>query len=101
MKPGEMFYNPRILGYKALLDLLSPEYMRDWHGKRSPIQVMLPNGHLLCIDYKYTDKENGWVVTGEAPKITVSPSINSLCKPGYHGWLKDGVLGEDLEGRTY
>jgi hypothetical protein len=62
---------------------------------------MLPNNHLLCVDYKYTGKENGWVVTGEAPNITTMPSINSFANPGYHGWLKDGILSDDLEGRKY
>ena len=99
MKPGDMFFNPRILEYKPLMDMLSPEYMRDWFGKRPPIQVMLPNNHLWCADYKFTGKEHGWVVTGEAPNITTMPSINSSAKPGYHGWLKNGILSDDVEGR--
>lgn len=101
LKPGDMIYNPRMLEYKVLFDLLSPEYIRDWHGKRPPIQVILPNGHLLCVDYKFSGKEHGWVVTGEAPNITLSPSINSLSNPGYHGWLQNGILNDDLEGRAY
>ena len=31
----------------------------------------------------------GWTRTGIPPRITVSPSI---LQPGYHGWLRDGVL---------
>jgi len=101
MKPGDMFYNSRILEYKPLMDMLSPEYIRDWHGKRPPIQVMLPNNHLWCVDYKFSGKENGWTVTGDAPNITTMPSINSLCVNGYHGWLQNGILTDDIEGRTY
>ena len=46
----------------------------------------------------------GWERTGEPPKITVRPSIlshPSKMRQGYHGWLTDGVLSDDLEGRTY
>jgi hypothetical protein len=31
----------------------------------------------------------GWRRTGEPPHLTVNPSINM---PGFHGWLKNGIL---------
>lgn len=82
---------------------LSPEYKRDWFGKRAPLFVETPAG-TWCVDAVSTDghgnnNNHGWTVTGEAPTITAHPSINI---PGvYHGWLTDGILSDDIEGRTY
>ncbi len=82
---------------------LSPEYRRDWYGKRSPLFVMTPAGP-WCVDAQSTDGNgnftgHGWTVTGLPPNITVSPSINF---PGsYHGWLTDGVLSGDIDGRKF
>lgn len=42
---------------------------------------------------------DGWKVTGTPPKLTVQPSINY--EGSYHGYLKDGVVGDDVEGRKY
>lgn len=83
--------------------LLSPEYRRDWMGKRAPLFVVTPAGP-WCVDAQSTDGSgqytgHGWTVTGEVPNITATPSINM---PGrYHGWLTNGILSDDLEGRTY
>ena len=41
----------------------------------------------------------GWTITGEPPHLTAHPSINVI--GAYHGWLKDGVLSDDCEGRHY
>lgn len=38
-----------------------------------------------------------WTRTGEPPAITVAPSINLVGR--YHGFLRDGVLTDDVEGR--
>ena len=40
-----------------------------------------------------------WTRTGEAPFITASPSINWVGK--YHGWLQNGILTDDCEGRKF
>lgn len=45
------------------------------NAHRKPLFVKLPNGSLFCIDGKY--------FTGGR----------------YHGWLKNGVLSDDVEGR--
>lgn len=42
---------------------------------------------------------NGWERTGEIPNITASPSIH--CVGRYHGWLKNGVLSDDVDGRKF
>jgi hypothetical protein len=66
-------------------------------GRPQPIMVMLPDGYQWCMDQTASNGP-GWDVTGTPPLCTARPSILS---PGYHGWLTDGVLSDDLEGRTY
>jgi hypothetical protein len=82
---------------------LSQHYHRDWSDKRLPLYVMTPGGG-WCVDGQPVvggqyQESGGWTVTGEVPNITVSPSINF---PGYyHGWLQNGILSDDLDGKTY
>ena len=40
-----------------------------------------------------------WTRTGEPPNVTATPSINH--QGCYHGWLRDGVLTDDCEGRKF
>lgn len=66
--------------------------------------LVLPNGALWNIYGKMSDGSKGWDITGDIPKITARPSILSHANGvhgEYHGWLTDGVLSNDLEGRTY
>lgn len=42
---------------------------------------------------------DGWKVAGTPPRITVSPSIHY--PDYYHGWLKDGVISDDCDGRKF
>jgi hypothetical protein len=61
------------------------------------LMLRLPDGHDWMIDGP--SRSGGkWERTGEPPQITARPSILS---PGYHGWLTDGVLSDDLDGRRY
>jgi len=109
LQPGDMFYCDEDLleieVYKK--EIISPEYFRDWYGKRLPIIIVLPNGHHWLIDSRFGGgvdgkrKEHGWIITGEIPNLTATPSINHLGQNGYHGWLKNGILSDDLEGRIY
>ncbi len=101
--PGDMWFAPWLLKPEWSC-LLSDEYRRDWMGKRPPLMVRLPNRLNFIIDGAASAQTSGWTVTGEAPNITVSPSINCNRfdpRGGYHGWLQNGVLSDDLEGRTY
>jgi hypothetical protein len=75
--------------------LLSVHYWRDWWSVRAAITVVCPNGRQWCVDQKSNDG-TGWTVTGDVRRITTMPSI---VVPGYHGWLKDGVFSDDIEGR--
>lgn len=40
-----------------------------------------------------------WDVQGTIPKITVSPSIS--ISGLYHGWIKNGEISEDADGRPF
>lgn len=70
---------------------------RDVAGRPPAWLVFLPNGSHWCTN----DRSSGdgsqigpyWDVTGTAPLITVSPSIDdrSPSRP-WHGWIRDGGL---------
>lgn len=77
---------------------LSQYYYRDWFGKRPPINITCPGRHAPWCPDSGASNGHGWQVTGTLPLITVTPSIGM---PQYHGWLNNGVLSDDLEGRTY
>jgi hypothetical protein len=104
--PGAMYHcpwyhDPADAEDMADLDLghhagfLSSHYLTTWARKRSPLMVLTPNGRMWCVDQVSTNG-TGWIVTGDAPIITAMPSI---VVPGYHGWLRDGVFSDDIEGR--
>lgn len=40
-----------------------------------------------------------WKVTGEPPELTATPSINLVGR--YHGWVTNGVVTDDCEGRKF
>ena len=78
-----------------------------------PIDSTLDNGNILLVSIPslspypirwsphFTVGFGGqWqIISGEPPNITVMPSIGY---PGvYHGWLRDGILTDDLDGREY
>lgn len=75
-----------------------------WAGPDGRSLVMrLPGNGEWTIDGP-SQNGPGWERTGEPPRITVRPSIlsyPSTAGPGYHGWLTDGILSDDLEGRIY
>jgi hypothetical protein len=104
MQPGEMFYAPPIEDRTAryVTHVLAPEYLRDWIDIRPPIYVRLPGGSLWNVDARPAGDrgygDSGWTITGTAPRLTASPSIDTGT---YHGWLRDGVLSDDCEGRVY
>lgn len=86
---------------------LSRQYMEQWFGKRPPIVVALPLGNCVyhfCVDGPYRSRGesnpnfDGWDVTGDLPNITVSPSIDMSASHGWHGFIKNGVVGDDVSG---
>lgn len=92
-------------GQLSTIDDLPPGAMYDapwfadfWHGDDGRcLVVVLPDKTPWVIDGPATNGA-GWTRSGEPPGITARPSIAS---PNYHGWLNDGVLSDDLEGRPY
>lgn len=105
LEPGDMWVDAKVPRERGDAYGLSTEYYRDWADKRGPIWVVLPNGDRFCVDSAYSNgpgynpERHGWTVSGEAPNITVSPSIN--CIGRNHGWLQNGVLSDDVDGRTF
>lgn len=80
---------------------LSDYYFQN-NSHRDPLLVWLPGRTLFCVDgkcWKDGAYYGGWVITGEAPNITVHPSIN--IGGSYHGWLQNGVIGDDVDGRKF
>lgn len=80
---------------------LSDNYFAQ-NAHRLPLLVMLPNSNLFCVDSKCWNASGmygGWSVNGEPPHITVSPSIN--IQRSYHGWIRDGIISDDCEGRVF
>jgi len=103
--PGAVYESPWYLhDDDKPSSLLSDFYIQNWLGKRPPLTVVLPDGSHWCIDLKsslpngQTGWGPGWTITGDSLHLTASPSINC---PRYHGFLQNGVLTPDLEGRTY
>jgi hypothetical protein len=110
---GDMFYGPTEEQYNVDPDqwmwvwhFCSPkhlsEYYKNNNSHRNPLLVMLPPHDLFCVDgmcWDHGKYYGGWTVTGEAPLITLSPSINMV--GSYHGWLQNGILSDDCEGRKY
>lgn len=90
----------------TLEHLLSDEYREHGLGVRPPLLVVLPCGCAWHVDMRTSPANGGrgWLVTGTAPDITVTPSVNCVhdeYRRGYHGWVRNGILSNDLEGRRY
>lgn len=66
-------------------------YNRGW-------SVRLPGLHAFWSKRIASDGKP-WDVNGEPPNVTVSPSINLLGV--WHGWIRNGVITDDCEGRRY
>jgi len=103
-KVGDMWPAPWLVEDMAHSFFLSDAYIAKWKGSsyRLPHIVRLPDGSDFCIDgpcYDNGKRYGGWEVTGEPPMVTLSPSIN--IRGYYHGWIKDGVISDDCEGRKF
>jgi hypothetical protein len=79
------------------------DFYKQHNTRREPVLVWMPCKEVFCVDGMCWNHDRvfyeGWEVTGEPPLITVSPSINIL--GAYHGWIRDGIISDDCEGRTY
>lgn len=67
---------------------------RDVPGRPPAWAVFLPNGSAWNTNHRLSPGDGGyWDVTGEAPLLTVLPSINDgdPARP-WHGWIREGML---------
>ena len=67
----------------------------DRHKGKRPLFVKLPNGSEFCvyspvINAGKPQPGSGWTVTGEAPNITLSPSVNIVGR--WHGFIENGMI---------
>lgn len=97
LRVGDCWYEEPISDTHRLY-LLAPE-----HAGQRPLIVRMP-GPVHFAVYGPTISENrigpaGWVVTGDPPAISVTPSVH--CPGAYHGYITDGVITDDLDRRTY
>jgi hypothetical protein len=103
LRVGDMWFAPHLLTTPHAMFKPSPNYARDHAGKRLPLMVRLPGVSDFSIDgMAWKDGQtygDGWTVTGEAPLITVTPSINIV--GSYHGHLQNGIITDEVEGRKY
>lgn len=107
LKIGYMFYLPENIEelewpwYLAKDDYIS-DYYKTNNNNRKPLFVLLPGKNIFLLDGKCWSNGKhygGWQVTGIAPNITVTPSIN--IGGSYHGFLVNGIIGDDVEGRVF
>jgi hypothetical protein len=97
LRPGDMWYTTPETEWERKL-LVAPE-----HAGQRGLFVRLPGPVDFAI-YGPTISaggigKSGWRVTGVPPRLTVTPSIN--CHGVYHGYLTDGVITDECEGRKY
>lgn len=69
------------------------------HAGKRAWMVALPGLAPFPIYSAATRDNTAWTVTGEPPDVTVAPSID--CNGVYHGYIRDGVITDDLEHRVY
>lgn len=75
------------------------EWLKDvWKGLDGlSLVVRLPAGVDFPMDMTLGD--NSWARIGTPPDITLHPSVNSI--GAYHGTIRNGVISEDTESRTF
>lgn len=97
LTPGSYWTIPADSPEMWFVRPLSPQFGAS--GRTDVIFITLPGGAEWCPDMVSSESGQGWTVTGELPNITVRASVHQIGR--YHGWVTDGVLSDDLEGRTY
>lgn len=116
-KPGDCWYHPdwdrKEAPHPAVRRMFldhqaSKQYLEQWADKRPPVVVRLPCGLGFSPDEKYrgghrgdNPEREGWTVTGSIDDgtLTVQPSVNIV--GAYHGWIQNGAVSADVEGRSF
>jgi hypothetical protein len=107
---GDCFLAPwfldRVEDGGAVPESFAPHYLARPEPRRAPIVVVCPGPRWFCIDQRAYDLANhqgwygdGWNVAGEAPSLTITPSINLVGT--YHGYIESGILKADCDGRVF
>ncbi len=83
---------------------LSPQYYSVNGLVRPPLVVFMPGNRPFCVDHVFSSGErgwhgSGWKVSGDPENLTLQPSVNLVGT--YHGYITDGVIGDEVEGRKY
>lgn len=100
---GDMWPAPWLLGeHWQTIEMLSPRFAR-LEPKRDPYVVRLPGPVDFCIDTRAWSEGkhygDGWEISGWGKTLTLTPSIN--IGGIYHGFITNGVITDDCEGRQY
>lgn len=98
-KVGDCWYFP-FTGEKRI----GSTYHTKYADKRQLIAIWMPGEWVWVPDSMAYSTElgyhgNGWKVEGLLPLITCSPSINAFGT--YHGFVIDGSITDDCEGRKF
>lgn len=78
--------------------LLSPEHA----GKRALVLVLPCGTDFAVYGPTWTAGQagaKGWVVAGDPPRLTLTPSVN--IGGGWHGHIRDGVISDDVSGIAF
>jgi len=71
-------------------------------GDDEGFAIFLPGG-VIWWTYQHPCNGGRWAIAvpPEGPEhMTVSPSINFV-PDGWHGWIKDGVISDDVSGKQF
>ena len=114
---GDAYYIPEDLLWKHAQDghtiAMGMGLTKEFETSgRPPIAVVLPDGYHFIIDGAYWSRDrpnpnrDGWHVMLSSPPVvgkpllvTLSPSINIV--GSYHGWIQNGTISDDCEGRKF
>jgi hypothetical protein len=108
---GHCAYAPWLFtedGYHYITSALGSRYRSLPEPRRAPIIIALPYAgtkyQIWVPDQQAWNSTQGnhgegWLVTGELPRVTITPSIN--CVGTYHGFVTEGVIADDCEGRKF
>lgn len=66
---------------------------------RTGLCVVLPGKTIWNMMQPGTRDNCVWTIKGEPPNVSAHPSID--CTGIYHGWVKDGFVSDDLNGRKF
>jgi hypothetical protein len=98
---GEFYHLNRFSQLPIGAMWYAPWYPTEWAGPDGQILCVVTPGGLWCIDQP-AQGGGRWTRSGTPPNVTARPSIvATMGNRSYHGWLTDGVLTDDIEGRTY